>query len=439
MKVIHSWLQEYVGEALPDATTVDELLTFHSFEMEGIEEVAGETVLDVDVLPNRSSDCLCHRGIAREIATLLDTELAHDPLAKPVDMKTGSKVSITIEDESLCHRFTAAVVEGVTVKETPDWLKARLEALGQRSINNVVDATNYVMFAIGQPTHVFDLDKLTKDATGHANITIRNGREGETLELLGGDVIESNEDTLHLVDGNSNTLLDLAGIKGGTVAEFTEDSTNLVITSGNFNYQSVRKTAQRTRVFTEASQRFQNEPSPELAGYGLEAVATLILDLAGGELDGIVDSYLATRTNPEVVVTTTKTNRLLGLKLTTDEIASIISRTGSSVVVEDDTVKATGPWERTDLTIEEDFIEEVGRIYGLDKIVSVTPEVSDVQTINKRHYYSDAIRKVLIEAGFSEVITSSFHKKGKIQLRNALASDKSYVRGNLRKNIEATY
>ena len=297
MKVIHSWLKEYVGDVLPDAKTVDELLTFHSFEMEGIEEVAGETVLDVDVLPNRSSDALCHRGIAREVAALLNVQLENDPLKKPVEMNDGSKVTVTIEDDTLCSRFTAAVIEGVEVKETPLWLKQRLEALGQRSINNVVDATNYVMFAIGQPTHVFDLDKLAKDSDGRVNITIRNGKEGESLELLGGDVIESNETVLHLVDGNNNELLDLAGIKGGTRAEFTEGSTNLVITSGNFNYQSVRKTAQRTKVFTEASQRFQNEPSPELAAYGLEAVAKLILDLAG---ESSTESLIAIRSVAQI-------------------------------------------------------------------------------------------------------------------------------------------
>ena len=166
MKIVYSWLKEYVGDVLPDAKSVDELLTFHSFEMEGIEEVAGETVLDADVLPNRSSDALCHRGIAREVATLLDTPLVYDPLAQPIEMAAGSKVTITIEDPTLCNRFTAAVIEGVAVKETPAWLKQRLEALGQRSINNVVDATNYVMFALGQPTHVFDFDKLTKDDEG---------------------------------------------------------------------------------------------------------------------------------------------------------------------------------------------------------------------------------------------------------------------------------
>ncbi len=437
MKIVYSWLKEYVGDVLPDAKSVDELLTFHSFEMEGIEEVAGETVLDADVLPNRSSDALCHRGIAREVATLLDTPLVYDPLAQPIEMAAGSKVTITIEDPTLCNRFTAAVIEGVAVKETPAWLKQRLEALGQRSINNVVDATNYVMFALGQPTHVFDFDKLTKDDEGRVNITIRNGREGETLELLGGEVIESNQDTLHLVDGNSDTLLDLAGIKGGTVAEFTKDSVNLVITSGTFNYQSVRKTAQRTKVFTEASQRFQNEPSPELAGYGLEAVAKIILDMAGGTLDGMVESYPVSKKNTTVTVTTAKTNALLGLALNTREIANIIKRIGATVEIKGESIMAIAPWERTDLNIEEDYIEEVARIYGLDKVTAITPSLAPAKKINKRQFYSDQIRQVLIDIGYSEIITSSFQKKGEIQLENALASDKSYVRPSLQKNIEA--
>jgi len=438
MKVLHSWLKEYVGEALPEPKEVEELLTFHAFEVDGIEEVSGEVVIDVDVLPNRSSDCLSHRGVARELASILKTELQNDPLAGEMDLPTGSKVTLAIEDEQLCNRFTAAVITGVKVAESPDWLKQKLEALGQRSINNVVDATNYVMFAIGQPTHAFDFDKLTQDAEGRVNITIRNGKEGESLTLLTGEEIDSGESVLHLVDGNSEVLLDLAGIKGGAAAELTDDTTNVVLTSGNFNYQSVRKTSQKLKVHTDASQRNQNEPSPELAGYGLKETLKLILQLAGGVSDGMVELYPGAREPKAVNVSVEKTNALLGIELSKGEVEDILKRVAVTVEETVSGFVATGPWERTDLEIEEDYIEEIGRLHGLSNVESVVPDVVEKIEINARQFYSEKIRQTLLSLGFSEVITSSFWKKGKIQLQNALASDKSYLRFNLAKNIIGT-
>ena len=436
MKVVHSWLKEYIGDALPEASKLEELLTFHAFEVDGVEEVAGETVIDVDILPNRSSDCLSHRGVAREIATILDTKLEKDILAEPVEMATGSKVSVTVEDVALCERFTAAVVTGVKVSESPEWLKQRLEALGQRSINNVVDATNYVMFALGQPTHAFDYDKLAKAEDGVANITVRLGKEGESLTLLTGEEINSDTEVLHLADGISGTALDLAGIKGGVAAELTDDTTNIVVTSGNFNYQKVRLTSQRLRVQTDASQRFQNQPSPELAGYGLKETVDLILVLAGGECDGIVESYPNPPTPATTTFTLTHTNSLLGLELSMSDVTDIMRRIGAEVSSKtEDTLTVISPWGRTDLHIPEDYIEEVGRIHGLNEIESILPEPTPVTAVNKRQYYTDLVRETLVTSGYNEVITTSFHKKGDIKLRNAMASDKSYIRGSLSKNI----
>lgn len=435
MKVIHSWLKEYIGDSLPEPKVVEELLTFHAFEVDGVEELVGEVIIDIDVLPNRSSDCLSHRGIARELSSILKTPLAKDPFRDPVTLPKGSKITLHIEDENLCNRFTAAVITGVKVAPSPDWLKQKLEALGQRSINNIVDATNYVMFAIGQPTHAFDFDKLAKDSEGHANITIRNGKEGETLILLTGEEINSDETVLHLVDGNNDALLDLAGIKGGAAAELTNDTTNIVVTSGNFNYQSVRKTSQKLKVFTDASQRFQNEPSAELAGYGLQETVKLILELAGGVSDGIVELYPVKPQSTSVNVGLEKTNALLGLTLHKAGVQEILERVSETVEETVSGFVATAPWERTDLLIEEDYIEEIGRLHGLSNIESIVPKPVEKIEMNSRQFYSEKIRQSLLVLGFSEVITSSFWKKGKIQLQNALASDKSYLRFNLTKNI----
>jgi phenylalanyl-tRNA synthetase beta chain len=440
MKVVHSWLKEYVGEALPDAQKVEDLLNFHAFEVDGVEEVEGETVVDVDVLPNRSSDCLCHRGIARELATILDTQMQTDPLTESVDFKSTNAVSVSIENTEACPRFTASLITDIEVKESPDWLKTRLKALGQRPINNIVDATNYVMYAIGQPLHAYDAD-LFPQVDGKWQFDVRYAKEGETVSLLaeGGKdedrIVELTGTELLIVDGSSNTPIGLAGVKGGRYAGVHSGTKNIIVEAAHFHPTLTRKTARRLGIVIDASKRFENEPSRELPPFGQAEIIKLITDIAGGVCEGVLDEYSEKAENTAVTVSLQKTNALLGLQLTIAEVAALIQRTGSSVEVAEDIVIAKGPFERTDLHIEEDFIEEVGRLFGLDKIASVVPEKTQITTINARQYYSEKIRQCLLELGFSEVVTTSFHKKGKIQLQNALASDKSYVRGNLSKNL----
>jgi phenylalanyl-tRNA synthetase beta chain len=442
MKVVHSWLKEYVGENLPDAGKVEDLLNFYAFEIDGVEQIENETVIDVDVLPNRSSDCLSHRGIARELATILDIPMKNDPLAQLPQLDTIETIAVSIEDTNACSRFTSSLITGIEVKDSPDWLKTRLKALGQRPINNIVDATNYVMYAIGQPLHAYDAD-LFPQVYGKWQFDVRYAKAGETVSLLaeGGKdedrIIELDGTELLIVDGSSNTPISLAGVKGGRYAGVHAESKNIIIEAAHFHPTITRKTARRLGIVIDASKRFENEPSRELPPYGQAEIIKLITAIAGGKCAGVLDEYLVKTANPKVVVTLLKTNSLLGLQLSIEEVADIIKRTGCKVEVEEgaDILVTQGPFERTDLNIEEDFIEEVGRLYGLDKITSVVPDTTQIATINANQYYAEKIRHCLLGLGFSEVVTTSFHKKGKIQLQNSLASDKSYVRGNLSKNL----
>ena len=441
MIVNYNWLKEYVGATLPEASEVDRLLTEHAFEIEEVTDVAGETVIDVDVLPNRSSDCLCHRGIARELATILDVTLEKDILATKPDLTETDKISVNIADTSACPRFTASLVTGIEVKESPDWLKTRLESLGQRSINNIVDATNYVMYAMGQPLHAYDAD-LFPQVDGTWQFGVRYGTVGEVVEILpegGSDEprqVECAGTELLIVDESSNTPIGLAGVKGGNYAGVHSGTTNIIIEAAHFHPTITRKTARRLGIVIDASKRFENECSRELPLYGQFEIIELIKQIAGGEYEGTLDVYSEKYESTAVEVRISKTNALLGLELSLAEIKDIILRTGSTVIDKDEsTLVCTGPFERTDLLIEEDFIEEVGRLYGLSNIVSVVPDTDTVAAVNPRQYYSEKVRQTLLELGFSEVITSSFQKKDKIQLRNALASDKSYVRSTLSKNM----
>ncbi len=443
MKVVHSWLKEYVGDTIPSAAALEELLTFYAFEVEGVEERDGESVIDVKILPDRGSDCLSHRGIAREIATITDVLLVHDPLREPVMLAPTNVISVTIEDPKACPRFMAALMTGITVNDSPLWLQQRLRALGQRPINNIVDATNYVMYAIGQPLHAYDAD-LFPQVDGVRQFAVRFARPLEEVSLIpeGGKqedrIVTCNGTELLIVDASTDTPIGLAGVKGGRYAGVHAGTTNIIIEAAHFHPTITRRTARRLGIVIDASKRFENEPSRELPPYALRDIITLIADIAGGQSEGVCDIYVEPTAPVPVELTTAKTNALLGLTLTTKDIAAIMERIGATITQEQETtLTVIGPWERSDLMLEEDFIEEVGRIYGLAKITSVAPVQISVQEINLRQYYTELIRQELTAAGFSEVITSSFAKKDTIQLQNSLASDKSYVRSTLTKNLTA--
>jgi len=425
MNVVHEWIAEYLGDNTPTPEKIEELLTFHAFEIEGVE---GD-VIDVDVLPNRSSDCLCHRGIARELATLLNVELSHDPLREEITLKETDTITATIADTKGCRRIGLAHMEGVQIGPSPEWLKKRLEALGQRSINNVVDATNYVMLSIGQPLHAYDAQKLSALQLG-----VRYAKEGEKVTTLSDEEYELSSD-IQIIEDADGTPLGIAGIKGGKHAEVDGETTNIFLEAANFDPVITRKASQKLRLQTDASKRFENSPSPELVPYALQEVANLIKEIAGGEIMGWTDTYPEKQKDVHATLTLAKTNALLGLSLSTDDVASILSRLGVEYTQDGDVFSVTSPWERTDLHIEEDYIEEIGRVYGYNHIASVVPEKIEVAEVNARQYYSEQIRKVFLGLGFSEVITSSFRKKDKVRLLNALASDKGCLRSTLTKNI----
>ncbi|MFT7507083.1 MAG: phenylalanyl-tRNA synthetase beta chain [Acidimicrobiales bacterium] len=440
MLVVHNWLKDYIGDSIPSAQEIEKLLTFHSFEIEGIETVAGHEVIDVDVLPNRSSDCLCHRGIAREIATITGVPLVNDPLQKEITPQETDVITVDIEDEKACPRFTASLMTGIEVKDSPRWLQDRLQALGQRPINNIVDATNYVMYAIGQPIHAYDADKFPQ-VDGKWQFAVRYAKEGEVVSLIaeGGkdedrDVVLKGTELL-IIDKSSNTPIGLAGVKGGRFAGVDENTTKIIIECAHFDATLTRKTARRLGIVIDASKRFENECSRELPLCAQQEVTALIADIAGGAGQGVLDVYLEKKENTKVSVRPEKVNALLGLSLSEDEMESILTRMGATVEKAGDHFECVGPWERTDLSIEEDFTEEIGRVYGLDKIESVVPETVALTELNARHSYSEQVRDVLVGLGFSEVIISSFRKKDKIRLQNALASDKEYMRSNLAKGI----
>ncbi|HYD92862.1 MAG TPA: phenylalanine--tRNA ligase subunit beta [Candidatus Paceibacterota bacterium] len=434
MKVSRTWLQKYFAADLPSVEELAELLTFHAFE---IEEAHGD-LLDVKILPDRAAYALSHRGIAKEVAALVGQPVKEDPLRMPLpEFPTASALSVSIEDGHECFRYMGAIVRGVSVGPSPAWLKEALEAVGQRSINNVVDATNYVMLNIGQPLHAFDAARLgSKD--GKYAIAVRGAFEGEKITTLSGDEYVLPEGTLLIVDAAKDTAVGIAGVKGGKAAEITEATTDIVIESANFNGPSVRRSAQTLKLFTDASARFQNRISPELAAYGMRDVLTLIQELAGGTLEGVTDvrAGLPQEHLAPISVSLEKINKVLGSEFGAHEVAQAFDRLDLPFREENRIFTVTPPFERRDLQIPEDLIEEAGRILGYQRIASHALPALPVLPDQLRYRAIERIKDVLIERGFTEISTPAFSTEGDIALANPLQEDRPWLRASLSKNMQ---
>ena len=435
MRFSYNWLQTHFAEPLPAPAVIEDSLTFHSSEVEEVVKVGDDTVFDLKVLPDKSAWLMSHRGLARELSVIFDIGMKDDPLAGPVsELPALTDVAVSLASP-VCDFYGAAIIDGVTVGPSPEWLKARLEAIGQRSINNIVDATNYVMFTLGQPLHAFDATTFVRDAAGMITVTVRSATDADTLTTLSGEVLElTPEDTL-ITDGVSGTPLALAGVKGGLNSGVTDSTTTILLESAHFERVATRLSARRHKLPTDAAKRYENGLSRSIAPYGLVAGAGLIAEIAGGTVRGMTCAGDSTVVRERVAVTTSDISQVLGIAITSDEVAAIFARFGYDTTRDGDTFTVTPPHERDDIVLAEDLIEEVGRIYGLTHIESIPPTVTPLKALNIRHYYAEKIRAALIALGFSEVYTSSFRAKDVVRIKNALASDKSYLRSRLMDNL----
>lgn len=436
MKISREWVQKYFQASLPEVEKLAEALTFHAFEIDGIEKTEGDDVLDVKVTPNRGHDALSHRAIAKEISAILNIPLASDPLKEVPNLSpTTDAVSVTIEDIGLCNRFTVGYIKGVKVGPSPEWLKERLEAIGQRSINNVVDATNFVMFNIGQPVHAFDVGKLASSqqpVAGSYKFKVRKAKEGENIVALDDKTYELKEGMLIVVDENSDTPIGIAGVKGGKPAGISETTKDIIVECANFNGVSVRRTSKALNLATDASQRFQQVISPELAAYGQRLTVDMILKIAGGELVGFADAYPKPVVPWQVTFTAAHTSKLLGIEVTPDEIKTSLTHLGFAFKEADGSFTVEIPFERLDLQIPEDLIEEVGRMIGYERIpAQELPAFNKQPEINQNFAAAESVRKQLTEMGYSEVYTSVFADKGEVMVSNKIDSVKPYLRSTL--------
>ena len=433
MKTSRTWLQNYFTQPLPEAAVLSDALTFHAFEIESVE---GD-ILDVKITPNRGHDCLCHRGIARELSAILAMPVKLDALRVPVSLepKTAA-LKVVIEKPELCARFTAAVIHNVKVGPSPEWLRVALEGIGQRSINNVVDATNYVMFDLGQPLHAFDAGKLTQQDGTYA-LTVRTAQQGETMLGLDDKEYSLTTSMLAIADGNTGEAVSIAGIKGGKPTGIDEATSTVILEAANWDGVTIRRTSTALKLRTDASDRFQQVISPELTAYGLKAASDLIIQIAGGEVVGFVDEYPRPSAQKQVSVTLSKINAVLGTELPIADVAEVFTRLGLAHVQTGEEFLVTAPFERLDLLIAEDLIEEVARIVGYDKIPAVElPASPEKPGVNANFYASEAVREKLMAEGYSEIFTSVFTEKGERVVANKVDGVRPYLRANLTDGLQ---
>lgn len=567
MKFSYNWLQDHIVEKLPPVEEVEDVLSRKSLE---VEEIVGD-VLEVKVLPHRQHDCLSHRGLARELATLLSfTNKISEVSAVILDANVATP-KVSIEDSKRCLRYTALRVDGVVITESPLWLKEKLESIGQRSISNVVDITNFVMNDIGQPMHAFDANKVV------GKISIRVARAGEKMTTL--DDRELTLNGTETVIADEEGVLALAGVKGGKKAIVDEHTTSIIFESANFDATMTRKTSDLHNIRTDSSKRYEAVMTSEFAEEGILRSGSLISQLVTGcRVGALVDVYPREEKQYKAGVSLFEINSLLGSsyqnqdvervfnamnfafeKVTPEEKikslvekvvglpykrgASVLHDGGStfdcsglvawlykeagvavprisvdqyvftyrikkedlrfgdlvfansgegeiytesvdylpktkvsqgvdhvgmyigegnvlhaikakgSVVIEsfddfsvsknvtgygrvmqqltEERFVITVPYERLDIRIKEDLIEEVGRVMGYDDIAGVLPELARTGLPHKRLYYENKIKSILFKAGFSEIYTYTFGDKGEVEIVKGLALDKEKIRTNL--------
>ncbi|HEX4004513.1 MAG TPA: phenylalanine--tRNA ligase subunit beta [Candidatus Acidoferrales bacterium] len=444
MKIVYNWLKEFV-EATAPADELRAKLSLAGVAIDSIEETPAGPVLDAEITANRP-DCLGHYGVAREVAAIYRLPVKSlKPKLKEASAKAADATRVEIEAPELCGRYTARVLRGVKVQPSPDWLRQRLEAIGQNSINNVVDVTNYVMFELGQPLHAFDLDKLSEK-----RIVVRRARAGEKIRTLDGGERTLAKEMCVIAD--AQRAVAIAGVMGGAESEIGFSSRNILIESAWFDPISVRRTSKALGLRTEASYRFERGADPEMAELASRRAAELIQQVAGGELlAGVVDVYPGRAEGATIELSRKELLRVMGADVPDRDVEEILGALGFHPVRKDAQRGSNGSllaaWEckqpswRQDVTRGIDLIEEVARHYGYDKFPPRLPPAKRPAERLPHATALDRLRERVIALGYQEIVAiplvdarrdELFRAEGVAPavIGNPLAEDASVMRSN---------
>ena len=402
MLISYNWLRELTGTTAAPLI-LRERLTMVGLAIDTIEEFDGDFVLDVEVPSNRP-DCLSHIGIAREVAVIENSKVL-SPESKVVkaEGRTSDFASVEIQDAELCPRYTARVVRGVKIGPSPEWLVKRLGEIGQRPINNVADITNYVLHETGQPLHAFDLSKLTEQ-----KIIVRCARQGEKLTTLDG--VDRALDEQMLVIADAKAAVALAGVMGGLDSEISQQTSDVLIESAYFNPDSVRRTARKPGMDTEASRRFERGADVENVLNAQARCVELICEIAGGvATEDAVDVYPKPMARRVAPFRQARVEEVTSLQVEPTEMVRILTSLGFVQNHSDEKGQTfIVPSWRIDVSIEEDLVEEIARHSGYDKIKSELPPSNMSGEYQPTETKRRALRRVLRDLGFDEAINFSF-------------------------------
>jgi len=461
----YNWLQSFFQKKLPKPEKLAELLTIKAFEVGEIKKIGGDYVLNIDVTPNRAGDCFSHTGIARELAAVVNlnyrspTSIIKDynpsstssrragPYKK---LKAKEFVSVRVKNKMACPRYTARVVTDVKVGPSPKWIQERLKVCGLRPINNIVDIANYVMLETGQPLHAFDGQKLEDE-----KIVVRFAKKRERIVTLDEEKYDLNENILVIADAKEPVAI--AGIKGGKIPEIDKKTKIIVLESANFDSRVVRRGSKKLGLITDASWRFEHGLDPNLTETAINRAVYLIQKIAGGKVaTGTIDFYPKKVLPKRIKLDLDYAERLLGVRIPVAEIKNILKRLDFQLInFRNQSMTVGVPTKRLDVSLPEDLIEEIGRIYGYQKIKAAFPTATLIPPKrNIEIFWEDMTKNILKEAGFTEVYNYSFfgekeakifgyEKKDLIELENPLSGEQKYLRAslipNLLKNIEKNF
>ncbi|HEI8320283.1 TPA: phenylalanine--tRNA ligase subunit beta [Staphylococcus aureus] len=366
-----------------------------------------DQVMEFDLTPNRA-DALSMIGTAYEVAALYNTKMTKpDTTSNELELSANDELTVTIENEDKVPYYSARVVHDVTIEPSPIWMQARLIKAGIRPINNVVDISNYVLLEYGQPLHMFD-----QDAIGSQQIVVRQANEGEKMTTL--DDTERELLTSDIVITNGQTPIALAGDMGGDFSEVKEQTSNIVIEGAIFDPVSIRHTSRRLNLRSESSSRFEKGIATEFVDEAVDRACYLLQTYANGKVlkDRVSSGELGAFITP-IDITADKINRTIGFDLSQNDIVTIFNQLGFDTEINDDVITVLVPSRRKDITIKEDLIEEVARIYGYDDIPSTLPVFDKVTSgqLTDRQYKTRMVKEVLEGAGLDQAITYSLVSK----------------------------
>ena len=435
MKISYNWLKEYI-DIKNSARQAAEWLTMAGLEVTSLEEKQKDSILEIEVTTNRP-DWLSVIGVARELSAVTGKHLK---LPKVPKLTAGPgrdrQVKVEIEDRILCPRYTGRILDGVNIGASPDWIKERLEAIGVRSINNIVDITNFCLFELGQPLHAFDYDKLTGQA-----IVVRKARKGERIVTIDG--VQRELDNGMLIIADEKRPVAIAGIMGGLETEVSPSTKTILLESAYFDPISVRRTQRKLGLTTDSSYRFERGVDLEGVSFASNRAASLIIEFCRARAGVLKDVGVKVSKQGLVKLSLDKVNRTLNLTMTPIAAKRILESLGLKVSGAGEEFRVGIPPFRRDLKREEDLIEEIARIYGYDKIpVTIPRMVGHSERIGFQRRIEKLAGELLVQEGLDEIITYSLISKeelgriapdeeGIIPIKNPLSSQQEAMRTSL--------